>query len=299
LRLAAQEAGAEIVGDEELSHLTLYQVLESADTIVFVDGQHSRNGSEVVDALATGKISADIFRLFDAGPEVFELCFAVPASYLRELNRRIIALGVSTRAARVTSEGGTDLEIGFETRFGWIDSCGRYDGRRPGVLPPSEVATFSLSVNGVFFADGSLNTNFAFPHDPRLEAYPVRVEIEDSVIQTVHCENPFIDAVVGGFVAEGAGSRVGEVGFGTNTGIRRFVPFTSHINERYPALHIGLGSQNQGDRVGWNYPLHLDLIANNCSIMFDETVVMEQGRYVIGHVPDPQRAPETGYVDTV
>ncbi|OLT20712.1 hypothetical protein BJF78_09030 [Pseudonocardia sp. CNS-139] len=55
---------------------------------------------------------------------------------------------------------------------------------------------------------------------------------------------------------------MGELGFGTNSGIPGFVRMNSFVNERYPGIHVGFGQHNQGTFApARRTPLHLDLIA--------------------------------------
>ncbi|WP_204080119.1 hypothetical protein [Mycobacterium riyadhense] len=71
---------------------------------------------------------------------------------------------------------------------------------------------------------------------------------------------------------------IGEVGFGTNEGITEWVNFLSHINERHPGLHLGLGTPSQPQsKVGWGSPLHLDMILDGCRIWFDDALVFSNG----------------------
>src|SRR6185369_16826531 len=109
-------------------------------------------------------------------------------------------------------------------------------------------------VDGVLVADGAINCNMTCDvDDPRLAGRPVRVEIADGRATSMRCDDDRIAEFPGAFFAMentrrgplGAGEfsatenarRVGEVGLGTNVGIRRFVPMVSFINERVPTLH--------------------------------------------------------------
>ena len=64
----------------------------------------------------------------------------------------------------------------------------------------------------------------------------------------------------GEFYATENARRVGEVGLGTNVGIRRFVPMVSFINERVPTLPLGFGAHLQPPGLAYTCHVHLDLI---------------------------------------
>jgi hypothetical protein len=56
--------------------------------------------------------------------------------------------------------------------------------------------------------------------------------------------------------------RVGELGFGTNPGVKNPLPTNSHVNERRPGVHIGFGQHNQPKEiVDYECDIHIDLIS--------------------------------------
>lgn len=218
------------------------------------------------------------YRVFDAVPDLFGECFRIPKCQIEELHTALITVLGNSKELRIKSSGGTDLEIIFNQDFGWLSSYGISDGN-VGVMPPSEIATYSAQVNGVMIADGAINANFEFPGDPRLHEYPIMLEFHNSNLVNFQCPDPFLYLSISSFLASPNARCIGEVGFGTNFGLRSFVPFLSHINERYPGLHIGLGSHNQGNRLDWFAPLHLDFIPHKSNIIADGFEVMSNGLY--------------------
>ena len=64
---------------------------------------------------------------------------------------------------------------------------------------------------------------------------------------------------------------VGELGFGTNVGIRDAIAMNSHINERRPGVHLGFGQHNQDPGiVGYQCAIHLDMIARGGTLWIDD-----------------------------
>ncbi|EUA20806.1 hypothetical protein [Mycobacterium kansasii] len=221
-----------------------------------------------------------IFRLFNFSPALFSLPLAVDRASLDSLNNSVIAAAKRTHDIRVTNPAGTDVYIRPLPDGGWTNSCGYFNGRFPAILPPGEVNTYTPHVTGIVVVDGAINSSFGFPGDPRLARNPVTLEITDSVVQKAGCSDPVVSGVLSNFFEVENADRVGEVGFGTNEGITDWVGFLSHINERHPGLHLGLGTPTQPrTKVGWTAPLHLDMILDGCSIWFDEVLVFSDGRW--------------------
>jgi leucyl aminopeptidase (aminopeptidase T) len=267
--------------DEEF--ITIVKQFPRCDVVVYLERNSSTHRNEVLEYLdSRGSNEPRLFRAYDFTPELFELSLRVPRHQLLELNERLIATGSRTDVVTATSDLGTDLQIGLDHKFGWIDSCAQFDGKRPGVFPPSEVATYSPAINGIVVANGAINTNFGYPGDPRLEETPVTLEIVESRVRRVDCEHPIVQSIIERLLEIENCDRIGEVGFGTNIGIDRFVPFVSHINERFPCLHLGLGANNQGQELaGWQASVHLDVILGKCELCFDRERVLKDGRYTL------------------
>ncbi|MFI5348583.1 MAG: hypothetical protein ACHQ2Z_03495 [Elusimicrobiota bacterium] len=252
------------------------------DVVVYLSMTRSVHREELYvhlrDAGAGGK---RFYRAFGFSEELFLRCFNIDQPELNELNRRLISTAQRARRVRVTDNAGTDLEIVLGGSYAWTNCCGLFDGKLAGVTPPGEVNTYSPEVNGTAVVRGALFSNFWFAGDPRLERNPVSVEFEASEVKSIRCGEPFLEQVLRDFLKVPFARRVGEVGFGTNEGIDRFVPFYSHINERFPGLHLGLGSPSQGiGRLDWSCPLHLDLISSGCDIAFDGKLVFGGNRWV-------------------
>jgi leucyl aminopeptidase (aminopeptidase T) len=282
---------------------SLREAIHNHDTIVYLEGTESAHSKEVLAYLATEPEPPQrFFRVFDFSTELLSEAFRISRADLQRLNDSIIARGWRTSKVTVRSDLGTDLHIHLDNKYGWINSSGLFCSRKPGVLPPAEVATYSPAVSGVLYADGAINTNFGFPIDPRLAEHPVRIELEDSRVVSAQCEYPMIDYFLQKFFKVTNADRVGEIGFGTNIGLTRFVPFVSHINERFPSLHLGFGANNQGPpRVEWTCPMHLDLIFDRCEVYFDGELILRDREYTsheLLSVSDLEQVP-IGYTDTV
>ncbi len=280
----------------------LQEVANSFDLVIFLESIDSTLGEEVSTLLKNGGISNKrMYRIFNFSPELFEQSFNTPMSHIEMLNRRIILTALNSEFIYIKNKFGTDLEIKLNNKYGWIHSFGKATKEQVGVLPPSEVATYSNEINGILITDGAINANFNIPINPILGTNKIECNIENSIIKYLNCDFKVMDLLLNKYLQNPNANRIGEVGFGTNIGMKKFVPFISHINERYPSLHLGLGAHNQGSLVDWSSPLHLDLILHDCQIYFDDTLVLNNSTYNIDnlHPLAPLENVKIGYADTI
>jgi hypothetical protein len=211
-----------------------------------------------------GKHACKIVRVISASDELFEFALNPSPKELALRNATLLAKLRAETVVRVTTPAGTDVQIELDhKRYDWISNRGEW---RPGafmILPAGEIATYPALVNGTLVADGALNCNIVTRMDMRLAANPLTIKIEDSVGVSFHCDNPEIDYLVDGCFSRDNGRKIGELGFGTNTGTTAFVADNSHMNERFPGLHLGFGQHNQPETVvPYRAEIHLDVVTH-------------------------------------
>ncbi|MEV5595300.1 hypothetical protein [Streptomyces sp. NPDC052496] len=213
-----------------------------------------------------------VVRIISASREFFEKALNLGPDELSARNAALLTRLTEARSVRVRSRGGTDLRIHLDNdRFDWISNRGVW---RPGgftILPAGEIATYPARIDGRLVADGALNCNVITRIDTRLTAHPLTVDIEDGRATGFSGADDDVRELVELCFKQPHGTRVGELGFGTNSGIDQFIPANSHINERRVGVHIGFGQHNQ-DRavVGYEEKVHLDLITDGAELFLDE-----------------------------
>ncbi|MGW6917008.1 hypothetical protein ACWGB8_24740 [Kitasatospora sp. NPDC054939] len=213
-----------------------------------------------------------VVRIISASREFFEQALNLGPDELSARNAELLTRLTEARSIRVRSRSGTDLRIGLDAaRYDWISNRGVW---RPGgftILPAGEIATYPASIDGRLVADGALNCNVITRIDTRLAAHPLTVDIADGRATGFSGGDDDVRELVELCFKQPHGTRVGELGFGTNTGIDRFIPANSHINERRVGVHIGFGQHNQ-DRavVDYEEKVHLDLITDGAEIYLDD-----------------------------
>jgi hypothetical protein len=216
-----------------------------------------------------------VFRAISASASLFSDALRVSPEELSARNTALLERCMVAEHLRITTEGGTDLNVTIDTeRFHWISNRGT---ARPGgvvVLPAGEVATFPAFICGVFVADFAFNVNALTERDARLQDHPVTVWIEAGRAVKYQCDDLATSQFLEECLQTHCAYNVGELGFGTNIGIRNAIPMNSHINERRPGVHLGFGQHNQDPGiVGYQCAIHLDLIARGGTIWVDSDLV--------------------------
>ena len=161
-----------------------------------------------------------IVRIIGASAEFFELSLGLGPEELSARNATLLSQLMDCRRLRIQTHAGTDLTVSIDSdRYEWISNRGVW---RPGgftILPPGEVATYPARIDGVLVADGAINCNVITDVDVRLEDSPLTVQIRDGRATDFQCENGRIRDLVSLCFKQRNGRRVGELGFGTNSGI--------------------------------------------------------------------------------
>lgn len=257
------------VRDKLHSHLVPPGAL-TGRLIVFTMERDSMSHYDVFAELLTmyPKHKLKIMRIISASDELFSTAFNKPPRELSLRNATLLSKLEGETRIRVTTPQGTDLDIELDQdKYDWISNRGVW---RPGaftILPAGEIASYPANVNGVLVADGALNANVATRMDMRLGPNPLTIKIENSVATDYECSNPEIVRLVEGCFNRQNGRNVGELGFGTNNATQVFVADNSHMNERFPSLHIGFGQHNQPETiVPYAAEIHLDVITNDADI---------------------------------
>lgn len=219
-------------------------------------------------------------RTINASAELFRLALNVTPEQLSAINGGLLQAFMPASRMHIRSSSGTDLDVKIDSsRYRWISNRGKW---RPGgftVLPPGEVATMPADINGVLVADGAFNITAYTEMDVRLAETPVTVEFENSRMVRFSCDSVLINKLYRRFIEYEHFDRVGELGFGTNIGISEWIAMNSHINERRPGLHIGLGGHGQRVEVaGYGCEVHLDLMTSDATTVVDGRATFDSRR---------------------
>jgi hypothetical protein len=228
---------------------------------------HVEEFSELISRYGAGRTK--VIRVISCTDELFTSGLRLSATEIEALNATLMDWLHGESMLRVTTPSGSDLRIELDQKvFDWISNRGKH---RPGaflVLPPGEIATFPLRVDGVYRPDGAINCNVITELRTDLHDADLTLHLKESRVTHFSTSRPDVREFLDSAFALENGDRVGELGFGTNRALTSFVPHNSHLNERFPGLHLGLGQHNQTmARVPYYCPLHVDLISRDATLV--------------------------------
>lgn len=212
-----------------------------------------------------------VCRAITASGLLFSDGLRVTPEDLSARNTALLERLMPAKTIRVTSAAGTDLQINFNPeKYRWISNRGVWQPGKIMILPAGEVATYPDEIEGVFVADFAFNANITTTQDPRLLHSPVTVWIERGRAVRYECSDDTLKSFLDSCFVKDCSFRVGEVGFGTNFGVRKPVALNSHLNERHTGVHLGFGESNQAPHVvGYECATHLDLISSGGTVWID------------------------------
>ena len=195
------------------------------------------------------------------------------SSYLIEKARKARYLKASTAA-------GTDIHVEFSPELKWVKTSGFISPEKWGNLPGGEIFTSPSNINGVFVVDGVVG-NYLCPKYGDLQQTPLRIEIENTRIKRMDCENDELLREFGEYVMTDENSnRVGEFAIGTNLAATHIIGNILQ-DEKMPGIHLAFGhpySEHTGQ--SWNSSTHIDCVGRQFNIWFEEDLIMEDGKFV-------------------
>jgi len=216
-----------------------------------------------------------VYRVISASRELFETALLSTPQHLEALNTTLLKHFMPARRLRITTQSGTELSVSLNSeRHRWISNRGIAKEGGTIILPAGEVATYPVSVDGIFVADFAFNVNTVTSRDARLSSSPVKLELKNGHLQSFSCSDAQVYSFIEKCLASPCAPRVGELGFGTNPSVHDPISLNSHINERRPGVHLGFGQHNQDPGVvDYQCEIHLDLIARGGKVWVDDSDV--------------------------
>jgi leucyl aminopeptidase (aminopeptidase T) len=176
---------------------------------------------------------------------------------------------------RATAPGGTDLRIR-------LDPAARV-GVASGVLldpgwtnlPGGEVFALPSSVDGVLVPDGGVWD----PEGAKLTTVRTKLTFERGEVTRIEGPSDVCARLESMLDGSAGARRVGQVGFGTNTGV--LTPIGALLQDlKVPGFHVTLGHtcpEVTGAR--WDRDVEIPLLVRRASVSIDGEVVLSTGRY--------------------
>ena len=179
------------------------------------------------------------------------------------------------------SATGTDLTVHLTPAHRWVEHVGVIRPGRWENLPSGELMTAAQTVSGVYVCDASLVGPFGAAAG-LLTRTPLRLEIQDNVVQSFSCAEPNVHRGVEAFLAQDRfASHVGTIILGTNVGL--LSPIGELVcDQNLPGLHVTLGS-TFADATGAQptTTAQLSLTSSGGDVDLDGAPLLRAGRYMV------------------
>jgi leucyl aminopeptidase (aminopeptidase T) len=210
------------------------------------------------------------------------------------------------RRINITSESGglgvkTNLIIETDARrFPWIPSGPVQPGEMAN-LPDGEVFCYPLNVNGTAVIDGCVGDYMAKKYGS-IAKTPLVISFSNNEIRNVSCPgNPELEKDFRNYVFNLDGRRefltrfVGELAFGTNTGVEALIGNMLQDEKCWKAIHIAAADplDHDGSGAGYTCKGHIDCLMMSPTAVVDGITLMKDGNYsreilldALKHLPD-------------
>ncbi len=179
------------------------------------------------------------------------------------------------------TSNGTDIEAEFSEHLRWIKTSGIIGTDKWGNLPGGEIFTSPRRVDGVFVVDGVVGDYLCAKYGD-LKGNPLKIEIENSRIVNLVCENNELLEEFANYVATDENSdRVGEFAIGTNLSVTDVIGNILQ-DEKIPGIHIAFGhpySEHTGQ--DWVSSTHIDCVGRCFDIWVGSERIMYDGQFVV------------------
>jgi leucyl aminopeptidase (aminopeptidase T) len=220
--------------------------------------------------------------LLDVSVEQFKEIFNYEPYEIKSLNNKLYQLITKSKKVILKTKAGTNLELEIDSKkLKWINQDA--DLSTPSLqhsILAGEVYGCPINSNGTLVINGVMGGKFS--KFGELENNPLIVKIENGTIILLNSKN---EELVNDFLEhinsiENA-NRVGELGFGTNTVLKKFYGVIG-IDEKFPGVHIAFGhpySEKTG--ADWSSKTHIDCVLKDCDVWIDNKKILDNSKYLI------------------
>ncbi len=215
-------------------------------------------------------------------PQIMKQGMRADFRRIDDLSKKLIAKVRKARTIRGESVGGTSIVAEFSPAFNWVKTSGIIGSDKWGNLPGGEIFTSPARVDGVFVVDGVVGDYLCSKYGD-LEETPLTIQIEDSRIVGLECENLELLEEFRTYTSVDENSnRVGEFAIGTNLSVRDVIGNILQ-DEKIPGIHVAFGHpycEHTGQT--WVSSTHIDCVGRRFDIWVDDEQIMQQGEFLLG-----------------
>ncbi|MBD3248912.1 hypothetical protein GF336_02595 [Candidatus Woesearchaeota archaeon] len=257
-----------LLADTQERYSKKYELINMGDPVSeLLDKEHPRNIKHVCMNGISGRIMRE------------GMC--VPKDIIKKYSNLVFKRVKGAKKIELYSPGGTELEMKLDPRrVEWS----KEDHVDYGVwenLPLGEVYSSPVDCNGKLVIDcmiGGYEKEYGFGF---LKRYPITFNIEKGEVRSMSCKRAthLISMLEDDLNADESANYVGEIGFGTNFWINKLIGNMLQ-DEKFPGVHIGLGSSMPDCGDDWRSSNHLDMIMLQPYVFVDNKPLIEKGGYV-------------------
>lgn len=214
-------------------------------------------------------------------PEIMVQGMRADYAKVDDISSRLIAKARQARTIRVTSPAGTEMEAEFSPKLKWLKTSGLISTDKWGNLPGGEIFTSPANVNGVFVVDGVVGDYLCAKYGD-IKATPLTIEIENSRIKHLACENKTLLNEFRDYTRTDENSdRVGEFAIGTNIAVKDVIGNILQ-DEKIPGIHIAFGHPyTRHTGADWVSTTHIDCVGRDFNIWLEDEQIMKDGAFLI------------------
>jgi len=183
-----------------------------------------------------------------------------------------------TASAKIvaTTASGTELEIAMDPQASVVVASGVLTEPGWTNLPGGEVYGVPARVDGTFVADGGI----WMPEGTELPlGFRTRITFERGEVVRLDGASEPCARLEAALQASNGGRRVGQVGFGTNTGV--LAPIGALLQDlKLPGFHLSLGHTcPEVTHASWDSDVEIPLLTRRASVTIDGVSVLSAGKF--------------------
>ena len=175
-----------------------------------------------------------------------------------------------------TTQLGTELELSMDSKASVVVASGVLHGPGWTNLPGGEVFGVPLRVDGTLVPDGGLwlPEGTELPHAIRM-----KITFEKGEISKLDGASEPCARLEAALQASNGGRRVGQVAFGTNTGV--LAPIGALLQDlKLPGFHLSLGHTcPEVTGASWDSDVEIPLLTRRATVTIDGASVLQSGKF--------------------
>lgn len=286
---AVREAGGEAVSveidaldkDEPVEELVrkLEPRLAGVTAAVFLAPVRPPQTLSVAVAKVTETAGARMLYLLQVDERLLSQSARARPEALDTINQRLVAALAPPVTLRVSSDGGTDLELVLAPHHALVTACGRPGPGKSENLPSGYVYTHPSRANGVFVADRAVFGPKGDVDRSLLRRAPIRFEIQNGRVTGHDAADPAAAAVIDRYLeSHVSAGRLGLVIFPTNYLVRSEIG-SERQDMLLPGVTLSLGFADPRS-TGATYlaPVQLVLLGRRLTVEAGPRRLVDAGR---------------------